>query len=179
MHTSHCGSRLKVSLVRVHSICMSSMMSHVWAFVVSFLCLLPLPLAPLLFSHCLPVLCPAHQLPCRRNRRGLKPLHSRTMRSIAPWRCTTLSQVMSPSDSTTSTTQRLVQWSSRMNPATFSCDAELDDEIYRKSAIFTTVHSGARRTSEPETSPSLSWRKFVASSVLFRTHKYGETRIRT
>ena len=36
-------------------------------------------------SHCLPVLCLAHQLPCRRNRRGLKPLHSRTMRSIAPW----------------------------------------------------------------------------------------------
>ena len=31
------------------------------------------------------------------------------------------------------------------------CDAELDDE-HRKSAIFTTVHSGARRTSEPETS---------------------------
>ena len=50
---------------------------------------------------------------------------------------------------------------------------------YRKSAIFTTVHSRARRTSEPETSLSLSWRKFVASSVLFRTHEYGETRIRT
>ena len=33
-------------------------------------CLLSLPLAPQLFSHCLPVLCPAHQLPCRRNRRG-------------------------------------------------------------------------------------------------------------
>ena len=26
----HCGSRLTVSLVRIHSICMSSMMSHVW-----------------------------------------------------------------------------------------------------------------------------------------------------
>ena len=50
---------------------------------------------------------------------------------------------------------------------------------YRKSAIFTTVHSGARRTSEPETSLSLSWRKFVTSSVLFRTCKYGETRTRT
>ena len=43
-------------------------------------------------SHCLLVLCPAHQLPCGRNRRGIKPLHSRTMRSIAPWRCLTLSQ---------------------------------------------------------------------------------------
>ena len=36
-----------------------------------------------------------------------------------------------------------------------------------------------RRTSEPETNLSLSWRKFVASSVLLHTHKYGETRIRT
>ena len=50
---------------------------------------------------------------------------------------------------------------------------------YGKSAIFTTVHSGARRTSEPETSLSLLRRKFVATSVLFRTHKYGETRVRT
>ena len=38
----------------------------------------------------------------------------------------------------------------------YSCDAELDDEIIGKSAIFTTVHSGARRTSERETSLSLS-----------------------
>ena len=52
----------------------------------------------------------------------------------------------------------------------YSCDAELDDEIIGKSAIFTTLHSGARRTSEPETSLSLLRRKFVASSVLFHTH---------
>ena len=72
-------------------------------------CLFPvsLPLLLLLF-HCLPVLCPAHQLPCR-HRRGLKPPHSRIMRSIAPWRYTILSPVMSPSSSTTSTTQRLLQ----------------------------------------------------------------------
>ena len=50
---------------------------------------------------------------------------------------------------------------------------------YRKSAIFTTVHSGARRTSEPETNLSLSWSKFVARSVLFHTYQYGETRVRT
>ena len=51
-----------------------------------------LSLARLYFlSHCLPALCPTHQLPCGRNRRGIKPLHSRTMRSIAPWRYTTLS----------------------------------------------------------------------------------------
>ena len=38
---------------------------------------------------------------------------------------------------------------------------------HRKSSICTTVCTGARRTSEPETSLSLSWRKFVASSVFF------------
>ena len=37
-----------------------------------------LSLLPCLF-HSLPVLCPAHHLQCR-HRRGLKPLHSRTMR---------------------------------------------------------------------------------------------------
>ena len=51
---------------------------------------LHLSLVPFLF-HCLPVLCLA-QLPQCRHRRGLKPLHSRTMRSIAPWRFSILSQ---------------------------------------------------------------------------------------
>ena len=41
------------------------------------------------------------------------------MRRIAPWRYTTFSKVMSPTRSTTSTTQRLLQRSSRMNPATW------------------------------------------------------------
>ena len=51
---------------------------------------------------------------------------------------------------------------------------------HRESALFTTVHSGARRTSEPKTSLSLKWRKFVASSVLFSVSlKNGETRART
>ena len=71
-------------------------------------------------------------------------------------------QVMSPTSLTTSTTQRLLR-----------------RRDHRKSVIFTTVHSGARRTSGPETSLSLSRRKFVASSVLFRTLKNGETRART
>ena len=84
----------------------------------SSFCLLSLCLSLLLFLfHCLPVLCPA-QLPQCRHRRGLKPLHSRTMRNIAPWRYTILLQVMSPSSSTTSTTQRLLQWCSRMSLAT-------------------------------------------------------------
>ena len=42
----------------------------------------------------------------------------RTMRSIAPWRYTTLSQVMSPSSSTTTTSQRPLKFSSRSPPAT-------------------------------------------------------------
>ena len=51
---------------------------------------------------------------------------------------------------------------------------------YRKSAITTTVHSGARSTSELETNLSLSWRKFVAESVVVcRSCKNGETRVRT
>ena len=36
----------------------------------------------------------------------------------------------------------------------------------RRSAIFTTFHSGARRNSGPKTSLSLSWRKFVVKSVV-------------
>ena len=110
---------LKVSLVRIHSICMSSMMSHVWACVVCSRFVFFLSLSFLYFlSHCLPVLCPAHQLPCGRNRRGIKPLLSRTKRSSALWRYTTISQVVSPTSSTTPTTQRFVQWSSRMNSLT-------------------------------------------------------------
>ena len=49
----------------------------------------------------------------------------------------------------------------------YSFEAELDDELIRKSAIFTTVNSRARRISELETNLSLSWRKCVTSSVLF------------
>ena len=50
---------------------------------------------------------------------------------------------------------------------------------YRERAIFTTVHSRDRRISGPKTSLSLLWRKFVASLVIFRTLKNGETRART
>ena len=55
-------------------------------------CLSPvsLPLLPFLF-HNLNVLCPAHQFPQCRHRRRLKTLHSRTMRSLAPWRFSILS----------------------------------------------------------------------------------------
>ena len=52
--------------------------------VLSFSCFSP---SFTLFSSTLPVPCPALQLLCRQ-RRGLKPLRLRTMRSIAPWRYT-------------------------------------------------------------------------------------------
>ena len=47
---------------------------------------------------------------------------------------------MSPTWSTTSTTQRFIQRSSRMNPPSYSFDMELDDELIRKelsSPLFT------------------------------------------
>ena len=77
-------------------------------------------------ATCLHETCPAtcHQLPRDRARRAINPMRTRNMKSIAPWRCTTLSQVMSPTSSTTSsttlTTQRLLPWSSRMNPLTWT-----------------------------------------------------------
>ena len=55
--------------------------------------------------------------PCGRHR-GNYPLALRQMRSLALWPKTPLSQVMSPSSSTTSTTQRLLKSSFRCNPAT-------------------------------------------------------------
>ena len=83
MHTSHCGS------THAHVITCLSVSLSVLVLSSSS------PLSRFHFlSHCQPVLCPAHQLPCRRNRRGLKPLHSRTNRSIAPWRCTTFSHLV-------------------------------------------------------------------------------------
>ena len=117
VHTPHCGSRC-LWCAFTPSAC------HPWcqmferALFVLVLSSSSLSLAPRLALHCVPVLCPAHQLPQCRIRRGLKPLHSHTMRSIAPWRYTILSQVMSPTSSTTSTTQRLLQRSSKMNPST-------------------------------------------------------------
>ena len=59
-----------------------------------------------------------------------KTLALRQMRSLAPWPKTPLSQVVSPTSLTTSTTQRQLKSSSRTNPAvpSYLFDAELDDE---------------------------------------------------
>ena len=58
------------------------------------ICLFLVSLPFLLFLQSLLVLCPAHHLQCR-HLRGSEPLHSGTMRSIALWRFTIFSQVMS------------------------------------------------------------------------------------
>ena len=94
MHFAHVitfTSWPKVSQCAFHSIHMPSMMSNVLACV----CCLFVFVSLLVLSHFyfasfivyLFVFCPADHLQCR-HRRGLKPLHSRTMRSIAPWRYT-------------------------------------------------------------------------------------------
>ena len=102
VHT-HCMAqdepRLKVSWCAFHSILKPSMMLCVCAFVgcslsVSLPCFSPSSTSSLF--HALPVLGPARHLQCRYSR-GLKPLHSRRMRSIAPWRYTILSQLESVS----------------------------------------------------------------------------------
>ena len=56
-------------------------------------------------------------LPCG-SRRGKIPCALRPMRSLALWPITPLSQVMSPTSSTISTTRRPLKFSFRSNPAT-------------------------------------------------------------
>ena len=81
-----CGQmHLTDKITHAHVITFSSEHCFFFVFFLSLSCLYFL-------SHCLLVLCSAHQLRCGRNRWGLKPLHSRTKRSIAPWRYTTLSE---------------------------------------------------------------------------------------
>ena len=83
---------------------------------VSFLHLVPFRvfLLSLLLPEPGPVPLP---LPCGLHR-GNIPLALRQMRSLALWPITRLSQVMSPTFSTISTTQRLLKSSSASNPAT-------------------------------------------------------------
>ena len=78
VHTSHFGSRCLWCAFTPSSCHL--MMSRVRACVVCSR-----------FVFFLSLDCLAHQLPWRRNCRGLTPLHSRTMRSIAPWWNTILS----------------------------------------------------------------------------------------
>ena len=89
VHTSHCGSRCRTTCL--HKTC-SSTCHHMCERLllpcfVFFFCLSCLYVLSLL-----PVLCSELQLPRCRERRALNPKRTRQMRSIAPWRYTTLSQ---------------------------------------------------------------------------------------
>ena len=91
---------LKVSQRVSHKNVFIHMSPRVW------LCVVSSPIDLFLSFGCLYLLFifflyPGHHPPCGRNRRVLNPLRTRRMRSIAPWRYTTLSQVMSPTSSTT------------------------------------------------------------------------------
>ena len=80
------------------------------------------------------------------------------MRSIAPWRHTTLSQVMSPSSSTTSTTQRLLQRSSplfiqeRQEPANLRQAYHSHEESLLPAQSFFARTSTVRPVHEPSSS---------------------------
>ena len=58
-------------------------------------------------------------------------------------------------------------------------DAELDDETIGKALSSPLFIQEREVPANRRQALSLSRRKFVASSVVFRTHKYGETRMRT
>ena len=110
---------LKVSQCALHSIFMSSMMSvgssvPCCFLVLSFSVFLSFVY---LFSYTLYLHSDLHSSFHVNSAKG--KLRLRLMRSIAPWRYNILSQVVSPTSSRTSTTQRLLQRSSRMNPATW------------------------------------------------------------
>ena len=86
---------------------------------------------------------------------------------------------MSPTWSTTSTTQRLIQRSSRMNPPSYSFDMELDDELIRKelsSPLFTQEREEPANLRQTDHSLEES---LLPAKSFFRTHKYGKTRVRT
>ena len=143
-----------------------------WAFVVpSCLSLSSFSLSTLLF-HTLLVPCPALHLQCR-HRRGLKPLHLRRMRSIAPLRCTILTKGYEPNflgDFHCSETSAL-GWIWRHRHGAFvlvRCGSRRWD--YRKSAVFSTVHSGARRTSELETKLITLKKKSLLLAQFFFAH---------
>ena len=146
------------------------------------LCSSSLSLAPLLFLHCLPVLCPADQLPCRRNRLGLEPLHSRTMRSIAVAKYNPLTghepKLFDNFDYSETPAMIFQDESGDIDTEpSYSCDAELDDEIIRKAL------SSPMLIQEREEPANLrqayhSYEESLLPAQSLFAHKYGETRTR-
>ena len=148
---------------------------------VSFLFLSPL--LPFLF-HSLPVLCPAHHLQCR-HRRGLEPLRSRRMRSNCPiaiynpitgyepnvlddFHCSETSAMIFQDESGDIDTE-----------PSYSCDAELDDEIIEKRCV---QHFSFRSEKNQRTGDKLVtlMKKVCCQLSPFSAHTSArKTRIRT
>ena len=84
VHTSHCGSRSPTTCL--HKTCSSTCLS--------VCCFLVLSSSSISRASTLSLsrLCPELQLPCCRERQALNPMRTRKMRSIEPWRYTTISQ---------------------------------------------------------------------------------------
>ena len=161
-HMYHTPHWLKVSWV-CHAISIPSMMS-VSLWVARFL-LLPLPA----LHHLLPVL-PLHalrQLWLHDNQPArLRQWDLRDLRRFLP----TYNEPMLLDNFHYSETLEMIfqeESGDKETEPTYLCDARGTRRWNsRESAIFTTVPSGARRTSEPETSLSLTWRKLVVQSVV-------------
>ena len=114
--TSHCMAQVLVHALRLsphsHSMCATGLfVLSLFPHLVLFRVFLP---SLLLLPEPVPVPLP---LPCGLPR-GKIPLALRQMRSLALWPITRLSQVMSPTSLTISTTQRPLKSFSRSNPAT-------------------------------------------------------------
>ena len=174
-------------LCALHSIFMLSMMCA-WAFFVSLLVFVLLLFLSVvyLFSSTLYLYSARHShLLCPITPRDKKPLCFRTMRSIAWWRSSILLHAMSPTSSTTSTTQRLLQRSSRMNPATQIRSPRtrvMPNSTMRPSEKRYLHHCSFRSEKNQRTGDKLiTLMKKVCCqlSPFFRTHKNGETRTRT
>ena len=142
-----------------------------------------LSLAPLLSLHCLPVLCPAHLLLQCRNRRGLNPVRIRTMRSIAPWRHTTLSQVyeanqLDNSDYSEASAVIFQDESSDIDAEpSYSCDAEFDDETVGTALSSPLFIQEREEPANRRQTYHSHQESLLPAQSLFRTHKYGETRV--
>ena len=61
----------------------------------------------------------------------------------------------------------------------YSCDAELDDEIIGKALSSPLFIQEREEPANPRQAYPSHEESLLSSSVLFRTHKYGETRTRT
>ena len=100
------------------------------------------------------------------------------MRSIGPWRYTTLPPVMSPTSLTTSTSQRLLKWSSSRK----SGDKDTESSYlwrgtrrwdHRKSAVFTTCSLRSKKNQR-------TWDKLITlmKKVCCQLHHFSHTQER-